>query len=120
MSKILITNDDGIQSDGIIRLAMAAKAFGEVWVVAPDDQRSAASHSVTLHSSISVQAVSFPVPGVHAYSCDGTPSDCVRLGVLNLVPSILQEAVPGPEGAWRQEHLRGYRWGFHAHDQPFP
>lgn len=86
MSKILITNDDGIQSDGIIRLAKAAQAFGEVWVVAPDDQRSAASHSVTLHSSISVQSVSFPVPGVHAYSCDGTPADCVRLGVLNLVP----------------------------------
>jgi len=41
MQKILITNDDGIQSDGIIRLARAAKKYGKVWVVAPDGQRSA-------------------------------------------------------------------------------
>ena len=46
--RILITNDDGIKSDGIIRLAEAAKEFGEVYVIAPDDQRSAASHSITL------------------------------------------------------------------------
>ena len=86
MRKILITNDDGIDSDGIVRLARAAIEFGEVWVVAPDSQRSAMSHSVTLRHSIEAWKVDFPVPGVHAYACDGQPADCVRIGVLNIVP----------------------------------
>ena len=84
--KILITNDDGIFADGIIRLAKAAKEFGEVWVVAPESQRSAASHTVTLHRSFDVWKVDYPVEGVHAYACDGMPTDCVRVGVLNIVP----------------------------------
>ena len=86
MKKILITNDDGIDSDGIIRLAEFAKEFGEVWVVAPDGQRSAMSHSITLRHSIEAWKVDFPVSGVHAYACSGTPADCVRIGVLNIVP----------------------------------
>ena len=86
MRKILITNDDGIDSDGIVRLAEAAKEFGEVWVVAPDSQRSAMSHSITLRHSIEAWKVDFPVPGVHAYACDGKPADCVRIGALNIVP----------------------------------
>lgn len=86
MKKILITNDDGIDSDGIIRLAKIAVEFGEVWVVAPESQRSAMSHSVTLRHGIEAWKVDFPVQGVHAYACDGTPADCVRIGVLNIVP----------------------------------
>lgn len=86
MRKILITNDDGIEADGLIRLAAAAKRFGEVWVVAPDSQRSAMSHSVTLRESFEAWDVDFPVDGVHAYACTGTPADCVRIGVLNIVP----------------------------------
>ena len=86
MRKILITNDDGIEADGLIRLARAAVEFGEVWVVAPDSQRSAMSHSVTLRHSIEAWKVDFPVPGVHAFACDGKPADCVRIGVLNIVP----------------------------------
>lgn len=86
MKKILITNDDGINSDGIIRLAKAAKEFGEVWVVAPESQRSAMSHSITLRHSFEAWKVDFPVEGVHAYACNGTPGDCVRIGILNIVP----------------------------------
>ena len=86
MRKILITNDDGINADGIIRLAQAATEFGEVWVVAPDSQRSAMSHSITLRHSVDAWKVDFPVPGVHAYACNGTPGDCVRIGSLNIVP----------------------------------
>lgn len=85
---ILITNDDGIRSDGIIRLAESAKHFGEVWVVAPEDQRSAASHSITLRTHIDVSPVDFPVPVVKAFKCSGTPSDCVRVGMLNVMPSV--------------------------------
>ena len=86
MKKILITNDDGIFSGGLVRLARAATEFGEVWVVAPDSQRSAMSHGITLRHSIEAWKVDFPVPGVHAYACDGKPADCVRIGVLNIVP----------------------------------
>ena len=85
MQKILITNDDGIQSDGIIRLARAAKKYGKVWVVAPDGQRSAMSHRITLHETIEFLSVDFPVEGVHAYASTGTPADCVRFGILNIV-----------------------------------
>lgn len=84
--KILITNDDGIDADGIIRLARCAKEFGDVWVVAPDSQRSAMSHSITLRHPIEAWEVDFPVAGVKAYACTGTPADCVRIGVRNIVP----------------------------------
>ena len=84
--KILITNDDGIESDGIARLAEAAKDFGEVWIIAPESQRSAASHSITLRHPIDVHPHEFPVEGVHAFACSGTPGDCVRVGSLNIMP----------------------------------
>lgn len=86
MKKILITNDDGIDANGIIRLAAAAVKYGDVWVVAPESQRSAASHSITLRGYIDVYEHSFPVEGVKAYAISGTPADCVRLGVLNIMP----------------------------------
>lgn len=86
MKRILLTNDDGITADGLIRLAETAKHFGEVWVVAPDTQRSAASHSITLHSPVDVYPHDFPVDGVRAFSCSGTPGDCVRVGSLNILP----------------------------------
>ena len=83
---ILITNDDGIEADGLRRLAETARELGEVWVVAPESQRSAASHSITLHSAVDVFPHAFPVPGVHAYTCTGMPADCVRVGALNVMP----------------------------------
>ena len=85
MRTILITNDDGIEADGMIRLAAAAQEFGTVFVIAPESQRSAASHSITLHSHIDVYPHAFPVPGVQAFSCSGTPADCVRV-CPNLMP----------------------------------
>jgi 5'-nucleotidase len=86
MRKILLTNDDGINADGLIRLAKAARNFGEVWVVAPDSERSAMSHSLTLRHPIEVWETDFPVEGVRAYACDGRPADCARIGILNIVP----------------------------------
>ena len=86
MRRILITNDDGIAAEGLLRLAIAAQKFGEVWVVAPDGQRSAASHSISLRSALDVFPYPFPAEGVHAFSCSGTPADCVRVGSLSVMP----------------------------------
>lgn len=95
MRRILLTNDDGIASDGLLRLAEAAGAFGEVWIVAPESQRSAASHSITLHKAIDVWPYKFPVPGVKAYACGGTPADCVRVGCLSLLPEKPEVVLSG-------------------------
>lgn len=84
--RILITNDDGIDAQGIIRLAKAAMKYGEVWVVAPESQRSAASHSITLRTHIDVFEYDFAIKGVKAFAVSGTPADCVRVGVLNVLP----------------------------------
>ena len=95
MRRILITNDDGIRADGLARLAAAARAFGEVWVVAPEHQRSAASHSITLHAPIDVIPHAFPVEGVKAFSCSGTPGDCVRVGGLNVMSATPDVVLSG-------------------------
>lgn len=86
MRKILITNDDGIDSEGIKRLAEVAVKFGEVWVVAPCRQFSAKSHSATFWDPIDVWPVDFPVEGVHAYATSGTPSDCVCVALNAVLP----------------------------------
>ena len=86
MRRFLLTNDDGIAAEGLLRLARAAQALGEVWIAAPDGQRSAASHSITLHTHIDVHPYDYPLAGVHAFSCSGTPADCVRIGSLSLMP----------------------------------
>lgn len=87
MSKIImITNDDGIDSSGIIRLAAAAKKYGEVWVIAPHIQNSAASHSINLRDPIDVFEHDFPVSEVKAFAVKGTPADCVRVGIHGIMP----------------------------------
>ena len=79
---ILIVNDDGIGSPGIVMLAEAAKAFGDVTVVAPDGQRSGMSQHISVHGDMIVsRAVDFPLEDVEAYQINGTPADCVRVGL---------------------------------------
>ena len=86
MHTILITNDDGIMADGLYRLAKEAQHFGRVYIVAPEGQRSAASHSITLHGTIDVFPYEYPLNGIKAWTCSGTPADCVRVGSLYLLP----------------------------------
>lgn len=78
--RILVTNDDGIFSEGIERLAGALSEIGEVVTVAPDQERSAAGHSLTLHHPLRAKLV-----GPERWSVDGTPTDCVNWGVLHLL-----------------------------------
>ena len=86
MKRILITNDDGIRSSGIIRLVEAARALGEVTVIAPDREHSAKAHSISILEPVDFMPYAFPVPGVTAWVCSGTPSDCVRVGLAYLLP----------------------------------
>ncbi len=78
--RILVTNDDGIFSEGIERLANALGEVGDVFTVAPDQERSAAGHSLTLHHPLRAKLV-----GPQRWSVDGTPTDCVNWGVLHLL-----------------------------------
>jgi 5'-nucleotidase len=79
---ILVTNDDGIHAPGLDALAAALESLGEVYVVAPDRERSAVGHALTLHRPLRAEAV-----GERRYAVNGTPSDCVNLGILGLLPA---------------------------------
>lgn len=78
--RILVTNDDGVRSPGISALAESLSRIAEVWVVAPDRERSAASHSISLHVPLRISKL-----GDRIYSTDGTPADCVYLAVNHLM-----------------------------------
>src|SRR5262245_14083407 len=79
--RILVTNDDGFHSPSVLVLAKAVAASGEVWVVAPDRERTAVAHTVTLHKPLRVHEV-----GKRIYAINGTPVDCVNLALLNILP----------------------------------
>lgn len=80
---ILVTNDDGIHAKGLFFLIQIAKDFGEVVVVAPDKPQSGMGHAVTMHTPIWLKEVK--VDGVKAYSTSGTPVDCVKLAVYQIM-----------------------------------
>lgn len=82
----MITNDDGINAGGIARLARATQKYGEVWVVAPDVQKSGASQGINLHTPILVKDADFSVSGIKAFAVSGSPADCARIGILSILP----------------------------------
>ncbi|MCR8743862.1 5'/3'-nucleotidase SurE [Romboutsia lituseburensis] len=84
---ILITNDDGIRANGIIELAKAMSNIANVYVVAPESQRSATGHAITIHSPIMVNE-EFIAENIKAYSISGTPADCVKLGIEGILKDI--------------------------------
>jgi 5'-nucleotidase len=86
--KILISNDDGIHAAGIQALAGRLSKQHEVYIVAPDSERSATGHALTLHQPIRMQEVSLSIPVKKAYAISGTPSDCVKLALNALLPDI--------------------------------
>jgi 5'-nucleotidase len=78
---ILVVNDDGIRSPGIVKLAQAAARFGTVTVAAPDAQCSAMSQHIHVYDPIEVSPAAFPAEGVRAWRIGGTPADCVKAAV---------------------------------------
>jgi 5'-nucleotidase len=77
--RILVSNDDGVYSPGLAVLAEAAREFGEVCVVAPDVERSSSGHAITASHPLTYRATT--VAGLQAYRVNGTPADCVALGM---------------------------------------
>ena len=88
---ILVCNDDGIRSEGIQTLAAALEPLGDVFVVAPDREQSAAGHSLTLHRPLRVEEVAS-----RQFAIDGTPTDCVNLavsGILSQRPDLVVSGI---------------------------
>lgn len=77
MPHILVTNDDGVDSPGLLALAQALRAVGRVTVIAPDSNRSAIGRGITIHNPLHLDEVTL-ADGTPAFSTDGTPVDCVR------------------------------------------
>jgi 5'-nucleotidase len=92
---ILITNDDGINSQGILALAKEFINEGSVIISAPDRQRSASSHSITMHKPISARKSSFHGLNCNAYAVTGTPVDCVKLAYEKLANSRIDMVISG-------------------------
>jgi 5'-nucleotidase len=80
MLRILLSNDDGISSEGLRALYESVRELGEVIVFAPDREQSAAGHSLSLHRPLRIDAL-----GEEWYAVDGTPTDCVNLALNGLL-----------------------------------
>jgi len=123
LMRILVTNDDGILSQGLWELVKELKNVAEVVVVAPDREQSAIGTAVTLRQPLRVQGVMPNVPGVETYSVEGTPADSVILALsklvkakidlvvsgINLGPNVGDDVlISGTVGAALQGYLRGF------------
>ena len=78
--RILVTNDDGIYSEGLRKLATALQPLAEIFIIAPDREQSAASHALTLNRPLRLLQIQ-----EREWIVDGTPSDCINLGVLKVM-----------------------------------
>lgn len=94
MARILLSNDDGIEGPGLVALAEALAGLGELRIVAPDRDRSATSHAITVRDSLRVEPVNLNGRW-KAHTVSGTPADCVKLGVLELYPDPPDLVVTG-------------------------
>ena len=83
---ILVTNDDGINAPGIRTLISVMKNIGEVVVVAPDSPQSGMGHAITINSTLHSSRITPKDSEIIEYSCSGTPADCVKLAINELLP----------------------------------
>lgn len=88
MTRILLTNDDGIHSDGLTKLEQALREVGDVYVVAPAAEMSGASHSLTLTRPLRIRQID-----ERHWTVDGTPTDCVTLALNKILPADAQPDV---------------------------
>ncbi len=93
--RVLLTNDDGISSRGLHALVHAFEGIAETFVVAPEHERSATGHAITLHKPLRAVPSRIPDSAVSAWATNGTPADCVALGLLELLPARPDVVVSG-------------------------
>lgn len=94
--KILITNDDGIYAEGLFAMAREISKIAKVTIVAPDRERSATAHAITMHKPLRVERVNLHDCHVESWMVNGTPSDCVKLALdalLNDVPDLVLSGI---------------------------
>ena len=92
--RILISNDDGIHAEGITELRKTLEELAEIYVVAPDRERSACGHKITMHRPLRVKEITYG-PRSRGWSVDGTPADCVKLALEALLPEPPDLVVSG-------------------------
>ncbi|KXG74229.1 5'-nucleotidase SurE [Fervidicola ferrireducens] len=93
---ILITNDDGIYAEGLLMLAREISKIAKVTVVAPDRERSATAHAITMHKPLRVEKAELRNCSVESWMVNGTPSDCVKLALdalLNDAPDLVLSGI---------------------------
>jgi 5'-nucleotidase len=90
MRRILVTNDDGVRSDGILALARALEPLGEITIVAPLVEASAIGHALTLRRPLRLESV-----GERTYAVDGTPTDCVNIAIAKVLGGMPDLVVSG-------------------------
>ncbi|MFZ5354176.1 MAG: 5'/3'-nucleotidase SurE [Bacillota bacterium] len=83
--KILVANDDGITSKGLYSLACNMKDLGKVFVVAPESNQSAIGHAITMHDPLRSKRVDYFGADIDAWWVNGTPADCIKLGIESLM-----------------------------------
>jgi len=93
--RILISNDDGINAKGITQLRKSLEEHAEIFVVAPDRERSATGHKITMHRPLRVKEQVYPGTNSKGWAVDGTPSDCVKLGLEALLPVLPDLVISG-------------------------
>ena len=95
MKRILVTNDDGVHSEGIKALADAMRPLGEVTVVAPLTEASAIGHALTLRRPLRIETLADRV-----YAVDGTPTDCVNIAITSVLRGMPDLVVSGINKGW--------------------
>src|SRR5687768_3138137 len=95
MPRILVTNDDGVNSEGIRLLAQTLAPFGDVTVVAPIQEASAIGHALTLRRPLRIETVG---PGI--FAIDGTPTDCINIAITHILKGNPDLIVSGINKGW--------------------
>ncbi|MGD0854652.1 MAG: 5'/3'-nucleotidase SurE [Dehalococcoidia bacterium] len=93
--KILVTNDDGINADGLWSLVSHLKNIGKVTVVAPDREQSGVGTSINFHHPIRIAKIHEKIPGIDTYSVEGTPADCVIMAIRVVMKQGIDLIVSG-------------------------
>src|SRR6187401_2594889 len=95
MPRILVTNDDGVHSEGIKALADALKPFGDFTVCSPIQEASAIGHALTLRRPLRIDTI-----GPNVFAVDGTPTDCVNLAITHVLKGKPDLIVSGINKGW--------------------